>query len=89
MPDYILMATIFKIKMVAVTMSIAMGTRVHMNLYIYKSTSVPNLVLLSQNAQSDEKVINSRWTISQESQVASSRRSKYAKIVLKKDNYSR
>ena len=33
-------------------MSIAMGTRLHINLYIYKTTSVPILVLLSQNAQS-------------------------------------
>ena len=41
-------------------MSIAMGTRLHINLYIYKTTSVPILVLLSQNAQSDEKVILSR-----------------------------
>ena len=32
-------------------MSIAMGTRLHINLYIYKTTSVPILVLLSQNAQ--------------------------------------
>ena len=38
-------------------MSIAMGTRLHINLYIYKTTSVPILMLLSQNAQSDEKVI--------------------------------
>ena len=44
-------------------MSIAMGTRLHINLYIYKTTSVPILVLLSQNAQSDEKVILSRCTI--------------------------
>ena len=29
-----------------------MGTRLHINLYIYKTTSVPILVLLSQNAQS-------------------------------------
>ena len=29
-----------------------MGTRLHMNLYIYITTSVPILVLLSQNAQS-------------------------------------
>ena len=43
-------------------MSIAMGTRLHINLYIYKTTSVPILVLLSQNAQSDEKVILSRCT---------------------------
>ena len=33
-------------------MSIAMGTRLHINLYIYKTTSVPILVLLSQTAQS-------------------------------------
>ena len=33
-------------------MSIAMGTRLHINLYIYKTTSVPIVVLLSQNAQS-------------------------------------
>ena len=44
-------------------MSIAMGTRLHINLYIYKTTSVPILVLLSQNAQSDEKVILSCCTI--------------------------
>ena len=31
-------------------------------IYIYKTTSVPILVLLSQNAQSDEKVILSRCT---------------------------
>ena len=45
-------------------MSIAMGTRLHINLYIYiyKTRSVPFLVLLSQNAQSDEKVILSRCT---------------------------
>ena len=45
-------------------MSIAMGTRLHINLYIYiyKTTSVPILVLLSQNAQSDEKVTLSRCT---------------------------
>ena len=42
-------------------MSIEMGTRLHINLY--KTTSVPILVLLSQNAKSDEKVILSRWTI--------------------------
>ena len=29
-----------------------MGTRLHINLYIYKTTSVPIVVLLSQNAQS-------------------------------------
>ena len=46
-------------------MSIAMGTRLHINLYIYKTTSVPILVLLSQNAQSDEKVFLSRCTIMQ------------------------
>ena len=46
-------------------MSIAMGTRLHINLYIYyKTTSVPILVLLSQNAQSDKKVILSGCTIS-------------------------
>ena len=33
-------------------MSIAMGTRLHINLYIYITTSVPILVLLSQHAQS-------------------------------------
>ena len=45
-------------------MSIAIGTRLHINLYtVYKTTSVHVLVLLSQNAQSDEKVILSRCTI--------------------------
>ena len=45
-------------------MSIAMGTRLHINLYtVYKTTSVPIVVLLSQNAQSDENVILSRCTI--------------------------
>ena len=43
-------------------MLIAIGTRLHINLYIKKTTSVPILVLLSQNAQSDEKVILSRCT---------------------------
>ena len=38
-------------------MSIARGTPLHINIYIKKTTSVPMLVLLSQNAQSDEKVI--------------------------------
>ena len=44
-------------------MSIAMGTRLHINNnnlyknYIYITTSVPILVILSQNAQSDVKVI--------------------------------
>ena len=34
-------------------MSIAMGTRLHINLYtVYKTTSVSILVLLSQNAHS-------------------------------------
>ena len=36
-------------------MPIAMGTRLHINLYIYETTCVPILVLLSQNAKSDEK----------------------------------
>ena len=48
-------------------MSIALGTRLHINIYIYiyiyKTTSVSMLVLLSQNAQSDEKVILSRCTM--------------------------
>ena len=39
------------------TKSIAMGTRLHINLYIYTTTRVPMLVLLSRNAQSDEKLI--------------------------------
>ena len=45
-------------------MSIAMATRFHINLYIYiyKTTSVPILVFLLQNAQSDEKVILSHCT---------------------------
>ena len=52
-------------------MSIAMGTRllpgfISIYIYIYKTTSVPILLLLSQNAQSDEKVILSRCTISLE-----------------------
>ena len=38
-------------------MSVAMGTRLHINIYMYTTTSVPMLVLLSQNAQSDEKVV--------------------------------
>ena len=33
-------------------MSVAMGTRLHILIYIYKTTSMPILVLLSQNAQS-------------------------------------
>ena len=38
MPHYIITATIFKFKM-AVTMSIAMGTRLHINFNIYISSS--------------------------------------------------
>ena len=41
-------------------MSIAMGTRLHINIYkndIYITTSVPILVILSQNAQSDVNMI--------------------------------
>ena len=49
MPDYILTATIFKLKMAA-------GYHVYSGgfifIYMYKTTSVPILVLLSQNAQS-------------------------------------
>ena len=60
MPDYILTTAIFKFKMAA-------GYLVDSDGYpascIYKTTSVPILVLLSQNAQSDEKVILSRCTI--------------------------
>ena len=33
-------------------MSIAMGTRLHINIYIYKATSMQICLLLSQNAQS-------------------------------------
>ena len=41
-------------------MSIAMGTRLHINLYknyIYITTSVSILVIVSQNAQSDVNMI--------------------------------
>ena len=57
MLDYILTVAIFKFKMAA-------GYHVDSDIliYIYKTKSVPILVLLSQNAQSDEKVILSRCT---------------------------
>ena len=42
-------------------MSLAMGTRLRVHINLYKKTSsVPILVLLSQDAQFDEKVIPSR-----------------------------
>ena len=60
MPDYILTAAIFKFKMAA---SYHVDSDGFILIYIYKTTSVPILVLLSQNAQSDEKVILSRCTM--------------------------
>ena len=61
MPNYKFAAAFLNSRWRPVTLSIAMDTRLHINLYI--TTSVPMLVLLSQNAQSDEKVILSRCTI--------------------------
>ena len=63
MPDYILTAAIFEFKMAAGYHVDSDGyPAVATRLHIYKTTSVPILVLLSQNAQSDEKVILSHCT---------------------------